>query len=63
MCKISKRTAVIATRKHLVQHTCHLCKKGLKAKIPRVVMDLGLDYTGGNRKATGTLRKGVAQAR
>eukprot|EP00973_Karenia_brevis_P030071 4144386-Karenia_brevis.AAC.1 len=33
------------------------------ANAPRVTRDLGLDYTGGNRRATGTIRKRVAQAR
>eukprot|EP00973_Karenia_brevis_P008853 1199338-Karenia_brevis.AAC.1 len=30
---------------------------------PRATRDLGLDYTGGNRRATGALRRRVAQAR
>eukprot|EP00973_Karenia_brevis_P074750 10388268-Karenia_brevis.AAC.1 len=35
----------------------------MKAKTLRVTRDLGLDYTGGNRRATGTIRKRIAQAR
>eukprot|EP00973_Karenia_brevis_P061155 8505154-Karenia_brevis.AAC.1 len=63
-CKISKKTAVIATRSRLrIMHTKHLGRIGLKAKAPRVTRDLGLDYTGGNRRATGTIRKRIAQAR
>eukprot|EP00973_Karenia_brevis_P046088 6384399-Karenia_brevis.AAC.2 len=36
---------------------------GLKAKTHRLTRDLRLDYTGGDRRATGTLSKRVAQAR
>eukprot|EP00973_Karenia_brevis_P025206 3476716-Karenia_brevis.AAC.1 len=36
---------------------------GLKAKTPRVTRDLGFDYTGGNRRATGTIRKRIQGAR
>eukprot|EP00973_Karenia_brevis_P087649 12156157-Karenia_brevis.AAC.1 len=40
-CKISKKTAVIATRTKLRKmHTKHLCKVCLKAKAPRVTRDL-----------------------
>eukprot|EP00973_Karenia_brevis_P025198 3475753-Karenia_brevis.AAC.1 len=62
--KISKKIAVVATRKRLeALHSAHLCKIGLQAKTFRVTRDLGLDYTGGNRRATGTIRKRIALAR
>eukprot|EP00973_Karenia_brevis_P030360 4186319-Karenia_brevis.AAC.1 len=63
-CKKSKKTAVIATRSRLrIMHTKHSGGIGLKTKAPRVTRDLGLDYTGGNRRAAGTIRKRIAQAR
>eukprot|EP00973_Karenia_brevis_P066937 9307080-Karenia_brevis.AAC.1 len=61
---MSKKTAVIATRKKLVTyHQNHLTKISLKAKAPRVARDLGLDYTGSNKRATGTIRKRICNAR
>eukprot|EP00973_Karenia_brevis_P012129 1645479-Karenia_brevis.AAC.1 len=63
-CKISKKTAVVASRKHLVTyHHKHLVKIGFKAKTPNATKDSGLDYTGENRRATGTIRKRISNAR
>eukprot|EP00973_Karenia_brevis_P089078 12352747-Karenia_brevis.AAC.1 len=63
-CKINKKIAIVATCKRLqALLAAHLCRIGLEAKTLRVTRDLGLDYTGGHRRATGTIRKRIAQAR
>eukprot|EP00973_Karenia_brevis_P043088 5966007-Karenia_brevis.AAC.1 len=58
-CEISKKTAIVGSREKLVElQRRHLIKIGLKAKTPTVTRDLGLDYTCGNKRSFGMIKKG-----